>query len=85
MKNSRVVVANINNYENLEEKTKQKVVPQRQGMRSWLERILRSRRGLKEEIELDEDLEELDADKNIEVANIMEEIGIYEEDKDCME
>ena len=54
-------------------------------MRSWFERILRSRRCLKEEIELDQNLEELDADKNIEVANIMEEIGIYEEDKDCME
>ena len=26
----------------------------------------------------------LDADRNIEVASIIEEIGIYEEDKDCM-
>ena len=54
-------------------------------MRTWFERILRSRRDLKEEIEVDEDLEELNADRNIEVANIIEEIEIYEEYKDCME
>ena len=40
---------------------------------------------MKEEIEVDEDLEEFDADRNIDVANIFEEIGIDEEDKHFIE